>query len=63
MCGEDSYLDAHYESQTEYLDYHMEQAEMNAREAADYDHEGDYEDEEDYEEPEIDMCDITFGGD
>lgn len=46
---EDSYLDSYWESQTEYLDYHMEQADMNAREAADYDHE-DY-DPGDYDEP------------
>ena len=39
--GEDSYLDSYWESQTEYLDHMAEQAMDNAREAADYDHEGD----------------------
>lgn len=52
--NEDSFLDSYWESQQEYLDYQMEHAEMNAREAADYDYESetmhnDYEEYESYD--------------
>lgn len=49
-----------YDADQEYNDYHMERAEENAREAADYDHEGD--DGADYDNHgEVDT-DIFFEG-
>ena len=54
------------DSMQEYTDYHSEQAEANAREAADYDHENDHDEGTDGDQPEDyepDMCDIHFGGD